>query len=356
MGRGLPPAGYVSDPSLLMNILVTGGAGYIGSHTCKALALAGHRPLAYDNLSTGHRQLVRWGDLVRGDVLDTALLETTLRSHRIQGVIHFAALSQVGESVADPASYYRNNIAGTQSILDAMRGHGITDIVVSSTCAVYGLPATVPISEDCPKNPVSPYGVTKALMESMLADFGRAYGLRGIALRYFNAAGCDPEGDTGELHEPETHLIPRVIMAARGDLPALQVFGNDYPTPDGTCIRDYIHVSDLADAHVKALSLCRHSAGLLPLNLGAGQGFSVMEIISAAQKVLNCPVPLEWRGRREGDPPTLVADAARAAQALGWTPRLSSLDTIIATAVAWYDSMPKAANGTRNSAKPRHAG
>lgn len=321
-----------------MNVLVPGGAGYIGSHTCKALALAGHQPVVYDNLSTGHKKLVKWGPFVHGDVLDTNRLVMTIRDYGITGVIFFAAFSEVGESVIDPARYYRNNIAGTQSALDAMRLCGVTDIVVSSTCAVYGLPSSVPISEDCRRNPVNPYGITKALMENMLADYARAYGLRGVALRYFNAAGCDPDGETGELHDPESHLIPRVIMAARGSIPALRIFGNDYPTRDGTCIRDYIHVSDLATAHVRALEFCRETTGMLPLNLGTGQGFSVAEIVETAERVLRTPVPHEWHARREGDPPELVADAAKARRLLGWTPVTSGLDRIVETAAAWYDA------------------
>lgn len=321
-----------------MNVLVPGGAGYIGSHTCKYLARAGHTPIVYDNLATGYKKLVRWGPFVHGDILDTNLLIQTMREYKIDGVIFFAALSQVGESVTHPAKYYRNNITGTQSMLDAMRICGVRDIVVSSTCAVYGLPNAVPISESCPKNPVSPYGVTKNLMEAMLEDYGRAYGLRSVPLRYFNAAGCDPDGETGELHDPESHLIPRVIMAARKRIPTLQIFGNDYPTKDGTCIRDYIHVCDLADAHVRALELCRRVTGSLPLNLGTGQGFSVAEIVSAAERILQCPVPHEWHTRREGDPPQLVADAAKARQTLGWIPEMSDLDSIISTAAAWHDA------------------
>jgi UDP-glucose-4-epimerase GalE len=322
-----------------MNVLVTGGAGYIGSHTCKALALAGHTPVVYDNLSTGHRELVRWGAFAHGDILDTARLAQTMREHAITAVIHFAALSQVGESVMHPALYYRNNVGGTQSILEAMRLAQVRDIVVSGTCAVYGIPERVPIDEECAKNPINPYGKTKLAMETMLADYAAAYGLRGVPLRYFNAAGCDPEGETGEWHSPESHLIPRVIMAARGMIPALSIFGNDYPTRDGTCIRDYIHVMDLADAHVRALGLCDRIDGMMPINLGVGQGFSVAEIVDAAQKTLGVSVPHEWHARREGDPPMLVANAAKARQMLGWTPTLSNLESIISSAAAWHDTL-----------------
>ncbi len=324
-----------------MNILVTGGAGYIGSHTCKALADQGYAPIAYDNLSTGHRELVRWGEFIHGDILDTGLLIRIMRDFRIRGVIHFAALSQVGESVTYPDRYYRNNITGTMSLLEAMRLCDVPDIVVSSTCAVYGLPEKTPITESCPKNPVSPYGVTKALMESMLEDYCRAYGLRGVALRYFNAAGCDAAGETGEWHVPESHLIPRVIMAARGDLPALHIFGKDYKTQDGTCIRDYIHVTDLADAHVRAMRHGHARGSMLALNLGAGQGFSVKEIVDAAERILGVPVPHEWHDRRAGDPPVLVADPEKARQALEWRPACSDLDTILRSAAAWYDALRK---------------
>lgn len=322
-----------------MNVLVTGGAGYIGSHTCKALALAGHNPIVYDNLSTGHRELVRWGAFVRGDVLDGVRLARCMREHGADGVIHFAALSRVGESVAHPDRYYRNNIAGTQSLLEAMRETGVRHLVVSSTCAVYGQPETVPIGEDCRKNPLSPYGVTKALMETMLEDYSRAYGLSGAALRYFNAAGCDAEQETGEWHEPETHLIPLVIEAAGGGAPPLRLFGDDYPTGDGTCIRDYVHVADLADAHVRALEHVRDKSGLLVLNLGTGRGHSVREIIETAEKVLGKTVPVERASRRPGDPPRLVADAAKAASLLGWEARCSDLANIVLTAARWRERL-----------------
>jgi len=320
-----------------MHILVTGGAGYIGSHTCKALAKAGYVPVVYDNLSSGHRELVRWGAFVHGDILDTNKLVQTISEYAIQGIIHFAALSQVGESVTHPAKYYQNNIGGTHSILEAMRLCSVKDIVFSSTCAVYGLPEQVPMDEECAKKPVNPYGMTKFFVESMLEDYSRAYGLCAIPLRYFNAAGCDPERETGEWHTPESHLVPRVLMAARGKIPALDIFGDDYPTKDGTCIRDYIHVSDLADAHVKALSLCRDNTGVTPVNLGTGQGFSVLEIIQTVEEILGLPVPRQWSGRRDGDPPILIANADKARRVLQWIPVFSDLKTIISTAAAWHD-------------------
>ena len=318
------------------NILVTGGAGYIGSHTCKALAQSGYTPVVYDNFSTGHKELVNWGLSIHGDILATLLLVQTMRDRYIQGVVHFAAWSQVGESVTNPSKYYKNNIMGTQSILEAMRLCEVPSIVVSSTCAIYGLPQRVPIEEDCPQAPVNPYGMTKAVMETMLRDYNRAYGLKGVALRYFNAAGCDEDGETGEWHDPESHLIPRVLMAAMGDVPALHIFGDDYDTPDGTCIRDYIHVTDLADANVRALQHCANIDNVISLNLGTGQGFSVKEIVAAAERVLGRPVPHEWDARRPGDPPVLVAEPGKAGQVLGWLPSHSDLDNIIRSAASWY--------------------
>ena len=319
-----------------MRVLVTGGAGYIGSHTCKALAQAGHTPVVLDNLSTGYRSLVRWGDFIHGDIRNTPLLASTMRQHSIEGVIHFAAFSCVGDSVTHPGLYYHNNVVGTHSILEAMGLAGVKHIVVSSTCAVYGLPPIIPMDETTPQNPINPYGATKSMMERMLADYHGPYGLHSAALRYFNAAGCDAQGETGEWHVPETHLIPRVLMAAFGDIPALHIFGNDYPTPDGTCIRDYIHVADLASAHVLALEHLLEHGGVLRLNLGTGSGFSVQEIIQAAHNVLGKPVPHTMGPRRPGDPPALVAQAALANETLGWVPRTSQLDHILHTAAEWY--------------------
>jgi UDP-glucose-4-epimerase GalE len=315
-------------------ILVTGGAGYIGSHTCKALQAAGFTPLVYDNLSTGHRELVRWGDFVHGDILDTPRLESVLRKFAIGGVIHFAARAYVGESVISPDEYYETNIAGTLGLLRAMRAADVRRAVVSSSCAVYGQPPETPISENCPLLPINPYGFTKYAMERMLDDFGAAFGLAGVALRYFNAAGCDQQAETGEMHEPETHLIPRVIKAALGRIPPLEVFGSDYPTPDGTCVRDYVHVTDLAAAHVRALSYLFDGGPSIKLNLGTGNGCSVMEIIKAVQAVLRQETPHVMRPRRAGDPPCLVADAAKAKSVLGWIPEHSDLETIAQSAVA----------------------
>lgn len=327
-----------------MKVLVTGGAGYIGSHTCKALAQAGHEPVVYDNLCTGHRELARWGGFAYGDILDTPHLAQIMKRQGIEGVIHFAALSTVGESVAEPGRYYLNNVAGTLSILEAMRLADVERIVVSSTCAVYGVPAVVPIEESTPRAPINPYGVTKATMEAMLRDFYHAHGIRSAALRYFNAAGADADGETGEWHDPETHLIPRVLMAASGAIPALEIFGKDYPTPDGTCIRDYIHVADLADAHVRALALLGECSEALTLNLGTGTGYSVQQILDAAADVLGKPVPYRFGPRRPGDPPLLVAKADGAREALGWVPRHSDLRHILATAAAWHERMIRRAS------------
>ncbi len=318
-----------------MRILVTGGAGYIGSHTCKVLAHQGHTVIVYDNLSTGHRELVRWGDFVHGDILDTQRLRSCIRQHKIEGIIHFAASAYVGESVVDPGKYFRNNVCGTLSILDAMRDEGAPHIVVSGTCAVYGSPEKMPITEDTPTNPINPYGASKLFMERMLADYEKAHGIKWMSLRYFNAAGCDPEGETGEWHEPETHLIPRALMAAMGQIPALEIFGDDYPTPDGTCIRDYVHVTDLADAHAKAIRYIEQQGVSQTLNLGTGKAFSIGDVIRVAENVTSRPVPRVISARRNGDPATLVADASNATRTLAWQAQYANIDVIISTAWSW---------------------
>lgn len=321
-----------------MNILVIGGAGYIGSYTSKALTRAGHQVTVFDNLSTGHRDLARWGKLVEGDILDAASLRNCLGAIQPDGIIHFAAFSLVGESVQNPGKYFRNNVAGTLNLLEAMRDVGVRNIVVSSSAAVYGTPKQMPITEECAADPINPYGETKMFMERMLADFSRAHELSWIALRYFNAAGADPEGETGERHFPETHLIPRALMAVDGRLPDFHVLGDDYPTPDGTCIRDYIHIQDLARAHVLAVErLARGGAHEgMAINLGTGTGFSVREILNAIEKVTGFPMPYSIGPRRAGDPPILVADASRARKVLGWTPEHSNMESIIRDAWAWY--------------------
>ncbi|HEV7309038.1 UDP-glucose 4-epimerase GalE [Ensifer sp.] len=313
-------------------VLVTGGAGFIGSHTCKRLAQQGIVPVVYDNLSTGHRGNVKWGPLVTGDIEDQARLTDAIRTFTPEGVIHFAASAYVGESVEDPAKYYRNNVAGSIALLEACREGGIDRIVFSSSCATYGVPPVLPITEDTAQLPINPYGRTKLMIELMLADYARAYGLRSVALRYFNAAGADPEGQLVERHDPETHLIPRALMAAAGRIERLDVFGDDYATPDGTCIRDYIHVTDLADAHVAAVNYLRDGGEVLRANLGSGEGTSIRQVLSAIDRITGLKVPVRMLPRRPGDPPVLYADTARARQTLGFRPAYSTIDTIIATA------------------------
>lgn len=319
-----------------MRILVTGGAGYIGSHTCKALAHQGHTVVVYDNLSTGHRELVCWGDFVYGDILDTQRLRSCIRQHRIEGIIHFAASAYVGESVIDPGKYFRNNVCGTLSILDAMRDEGVPYIVVSGTCAVYGSPEKMPITEDTPTNPINPYGASKLFMERMLADYEKAHGIKWMSLRYFNAAGCDPEGETGEWHEPETHIIPRVIMTALGQIHQIEVFGNDYATSDGTCIRDYVHVTDLADAHTKGIDYLACNEQSKMLNLGSGQGYSIREIITYAEQILNKKIPHIFSKRRTGDPELLISQSKKVEKLLSWNQKYSNIQKIIQTAAAWH--------------------
>jgi UDP-glucose-4-epimerase GalE len=317
------------------NVLVTGGAGYIGSHACKALARAGFTPIAYDNLTSGHRGAVRWGPIEKGDILDRERLNEVLKTYRPSAVMHFAAHAYVSESVDDPAKYYRNNVAGSLSLLEAMREAGIVQIVSSSTCATYGIPQAVPITEDHPQTPINPYGASKLMIERMLADFGSAYGLRTISLRYFNAAGADPDGEIGEDHDPETHLIPLILEAAARRRPDITVYGTDYDTPDGTCIRDYVHVTDLATAHVLALKALAGGSQSACYNLGSGKGFSVREVIAMASSVTGREVPVKEGLRRPGDPPYLVANATRAEAQLGWKSQYDDLSTILKTAWLW---------------------
>jgi len=323
-------------------ILVTGGAGYIGSHACKALAAAGYSPVVYDNLSRGFEWAVKWGPFERGDILDQARLEAAIARHRPIAVMHFAAFAYVGESVAEPEIYYRNNVAGSLSLLAAMRAGGVDRMVFSSSCTTYGVRGAEPIGEDTPQAPVNPYGVTKLLIEHAMADYAAAYGLRAVALRYFNAAGADPDGEIGEAHDPETHLIPLVLEAAATGAP-LTVFGDDYPTPDGTCIRDYVHVTDLADAHVRAVASLDRPAGFTAFNLGTGHGLSNLEIIAAARRSTGREITISMGPRRAGDPPVLTADASKAQRELGWTPRLSGVDDIIDTAWRWRERSPSCA-------------
>jgi UDP-glucose 4-epimerase len=322
-----------------MNILVTGGAGYVGSHAARFLDRAGHEVWIYDNLSQGHRGAVLPGRLIEGDLADGNELRSVLRARRIEAVMHFAANALVGESVENPAKYYRNNVVGALNLLDAMRDADVRRIVFSSTTAVYGAPERVPIVEDEPKQPINPYGFTKLVIERALEDYARAYGIGWAALRYFNAAGASPDGDLGEHHDPESHLIPIVLQVALGQREAITIFGEDYPTPDGTCIRDYVHVDDLADAHLRALDRLQPGEGL-KLNLGTGRGHSVREIIESCRRVTGQPIPERSGERRAGDPPELVADSSRAQSLLGWRPRYTELDDIVATAWKWHKSHP----------------
>jgi UDP-arabinose 4-epimerase len=322
--------------SKVTSVLVTGGAGYIGSHTCKALAAAGYNPVSFDNLTLGHRWAVQWGPLVEADLLDADAVQRALREYNIEAVIHFAASAYVGDSMRDPAAYYRNNVLTTLALLDAMRSANVRDIIFSSSCAVYGNPSLGPIDETHPTGPLSPYGQSKLDGENALRWYGQAYDLRWMALRYFNAAGADAAADTGEDHSPETRLVPRAIMAAMGSGSALQIFGADYPTPDGTAIRDYIHVSDLARAHVSALVSLNSGAASQVLNLGTGRGYSVREVLTTVGTVLGRGVPHSIAPRRSGDPAEVVADARRAAAVLGWAAQESSLETIVATAARWH--------------------
>ena len=321
----------------MTDILVTGGAGYVGSHACKALAAAGYRPVTYDNLERGRGDAVKWGPLEQGDLSDLPRLREVFSTYRPAAVMHFAALAYVGESASNPALYYRNNILGALNLFEAMRQFDVAAVVVSSSCAVYGAPESTPIDEDHPKHPISPYGVGKWVVERMLEDLQRAHGLRSVCLRYFNAAGADPDGEIGETHDPETHLIPLVLDAALGRQPHITVFGADYDTPDGTCLRDYIHVTDLAEAHVLALKwLLSGSEASTALNLGVGKAWSVMEVIETARRVTGRTIEVAAAPRRAGDPPVLVADPTRAGKILGWSPRRSSLETQIADAWRWH--------------------
>jgi UDP-glucose 4-epimerase len=324
-----------------MNILVIGGAGYIGSHMVKLLCKEGTSVVVLDDLSSGYRDAVVAGaEMVVGSAADAKLLDELFRRYRFDAVMHFASLIQVGESVVEPAKYYANNVATTLTLLDAMRAAGVLRFIFSSTAAVYGDPEYVPINEAHPKNPINPYGRSKWMVEQVLEDYDRAYGLKSVCLRYFNAAGADPEGELGERHVPETHLIPLVLQAASGRRDAIYVFGTDYNTPDGTCIRDYIHVADLCDAHALALQRLLEGGESGHFNLGNGQGFSVKEVIDTARRVTGRAIPVRYEARRTGDPPRLVADAGLARAQLGWQPKRADLETIVADAWAWERKHP----------------
>jgi UDP-arabinose 4-epimerase len=317
------------------SILVTGGAGYIGSHACKALHRAGFDPITYDNLARGNPEAVQWGPLEIGELADKVRLRETLERYQPAAVIHFAALAYVGESNLQPTLYYQNNVGGTAALLEAMRDCGIGKIIFSSSCAVYGTPADIPISEKTPVAPINPYGATKMICEQMLRECALAFPLSYIALRYFNAAGADPDGEIGECHVPETHAIPLLLDAAVGEGKGFTIFGDDYPTPDGTCVRDYIHVSDLADAHVQALNALLNSAESTALNLGTGRGWSVRELVAAVGKITGRDFPVQNGARRPGDPAVLIADPSRAHHELGWQPRYVDLATQVRHAWTW---------------------
>ena len=319
----------------MARILVTGGAGYIGAHGCKALRAAGHEPVVFDDFRTGWRQAVKFGERIEGDLLDTAALADAFARVRPDAVMHFAALSDVGESMRDPALYWRNNVGGTLNLLTAMHDAGVGAIVFSSTAATYGEPEEDPITEAAPQRPINPYGASKLAVEAMLTDFERAHGIRSAVFRYFNVAGADEDREIGEHHVPETHLVPNILDAAAGAREAITVNGTDYPTPDGTCIRDYVHVMDLVDAHVLATDRLLAGGDSLRLNLGTGAGFSVAEVVAAAREVVGTEIPVEYGPRRPGDPVRLVCDGSKAQEILGWRPRRSEMPRMIADAWAW---------------------
>lgn len=329
----------MAEASSQPTILVTGGAGYIGSHAVLALEAAGYQVVILDNLEYGHRDLVEQvlqARLIVGDTTDRALLDQLFQTHNVAAVMHFAAYIAVGESVSEPAKYYRNNVYGTLNLLEAMLAAGVKRLVFSSTCAIYGPPKTVPIPEDHPQNPISPYATSKLMVEKMLIDFQSAYGLQSVCFRYFNAAGADPQGRLGEDHSPETHLIPLVLFAALGRRESVSIFGTDYDTRDGTCIRDYIHVADLADAHVKGVEYLLNGGETTFFNLGNGSGFTVKEVIETARQVTGQPITAIPQARRPGDPPSLVGSSDRARQVLGWDPQYPQLEDIVAHAWQWH--------------------
>jgi UDP-glucose 4-epimerase len=329
-----------------MKILITGGAGYVGSACLRHVAAQGHEVLAYDNLKEGHARAVGGHDLVVGDIAETEKLAQTLRDFGADAVMHFAAATNVGESVENPEYHYRNNIGGTLSLLNAMRAAGVNRMLFSSTCATYGMAARVPMAEDTPQAPVSPYGRTKLAVEWMIRDFAQAYGLGFTLLRYFNASGADPSGEYGEYHDPETHLIPLVLDVALGKRDQIRVYGSDYPTPDGTCIRDYIHVDDLASAHLLAILATTPETAEV-FNVGTGRGQSVMEIIAACEKVTGREITREIAPRRPGDPPALLADPTKLRTQLGWEPKYTEIEDTIATAWAWHEGHPDGYAGPR---------
>jgi UDP-glucose 4-epimerase len=347
LGSGIWNPESTIETIFIMRILVVGGAGYIGSHAVRYLQNAGHDVWVLDNLDIGHAAAVPRGRLIVGDLADQASLEETLRRQAIDAVMHFAAFASVPESVAEPARYYRNNVVGALNLLDAMRATGVSRIVFSSTCAVYGIPEAVPITEETPTRPINPYGFTKLVIERALADYARAYGLGAAALRYFNACGAAEDASIGEDHTPETHIIPLVLQVALGQRPHVTITGTDYPTPDGTCIRDYIHVTDLADAHLRVLERIEPGR-LLVYNIGTGSGASVRQVVEAARRVTGREIPVVEGPRRPGDPPALVAAADAARRDLGWSPRYTVIEEIVASAWKWHSTHPQ---GYRNAAE-----
>lgn len=320
----------------MKHILVTGGAGYVGSHACKALAAAGYLPVTYDSLVTGHQEAVLWGPFVLGDILDKAALDDAVAQWKPVAIMHFAAFAYVGQSVMDPGKYYRNNVVGSLNLLEVMRDRAISKLVFSSTCATYGIPRQIPIREDHPQNPISPYGASKLMIERVLSDFAVAHSIQTISLRYFNAAGADLDAEIGEDHQPETHLIPLVLDAASGAKDAITILGDDYDTVDGTCVRDYVHVADLADAHVLSLRALESGGTSTAYNVGNGRGYSVREVISSARKITGREIDVRIGNRRSGDPAILVSDAARISRELGWHPTRSDLDVMLETAWRWH--------------------
>ena len=320
----------------MTKVLITGGCGYIGSHANKLLSESGYDTVVLDNLVHGHREFAQWGRFVQMDLADREGLENLLAAEKFDSVLHFAGYAYVGESVTDPAKYYQNNVTGTLNLLAAMITSGTDKLIFSSSCATYGIPQVLPLTEDHPQRPINPYGHSKLMVEQMLADFDRAYGLRSVSLRYFNAAGAAPGAGIGEWHDPETHLIPLALLAALGKIPAVKIFGSDYDTPDGTCLRDYVHVDDLAQAHLLALEHLAKGGNSGCFNLGNGSGFSVKEVIATARKVSGKEIQAEVAPRREGDPPRLVASSEKAKRVLGWKPKYTGLEEIVRTAWEWH--------------------
>lgn len=319
-----------------MKVLVCGGAGYIGSHMVRCLLAHRHEPIVYDNLSTGHREAVADTPLILGDIRDPDTLHAVFSQHRFDSVIHLCAHSLVGESMVKPYEYYQNNVSGTLCLLNAMRAAGVTKLVFSSTAAVFGHPSEALVDEEHSARPINPYGASKWMVERILADAAPAYGLRSVSLRYFNAAGADPSGEIGESHDPETHLIPNILRSVLGHGSSLKIFGDDYPTKDGTCVRDYVHVNDLAEAHLSAIRFLDKHDGAHCFNLGSSSGFTVLEVIAAAKRVTGAEIAFERAARRAGDPPVLVASNAKARMQLGWNPAITHIDDIVGSAWRWH--------------------